>query len=470
MKKKRLISSILLLVLTGTMLTGCSQLDRVKDVIKPKEEAPKDYSAKIKKETSTNIVDESELETGNFYVMHKDKFYSLASYSTAFPDDVSDLETADTTYHAFFDLTQEENIPTMFLENDDKLVYYSEDTLLDYVSFERFRDDGYTISGYNYNILSGGQAYLSMSDGLDKTVVLDTDLYKQLSDLGVANDLLIDKVNKTKITKDYITDGILYGLKPNQECNLQAYEGTIYHNIKTTAEVHAFTNFELFKSAEYTPLKIENLYEVTIPKYFKNGYYWVNDIGMVRIITSGKSYILNDFDSFNNPILEAIEDYDGTIKLPQVYSEVSELNQYKSETPGALGYVEPESDTTTTDSEKTDTKKPVIGKTNTKYFKVTANDTSGIIYVNSDETDGNVILYTNTGKKTYAEYKTDAKRYEITLNDKDIKDTKEFVIATSGFAEKFEMSTPEGWKIENTTRDKVKDFVNNTSSKGENER
>ena len=56
MKKKRLISSILLLVLTGTMLTGCSQLDRVKDVIKPKEEAPKDYSAKIKKETSTNIV------------------------------------------------------------------------------------------------------------------------------------------------------------------------------------------------------------------------------------------------------------------------------------------------------------------------------------------------------------------------------------------------------------------------------
>ena len=191
---------------------------------------------------------------------------------------------------------------------------------------------------------------------------------------------------------------------------------------------------------------------------------------MVRIITSGKSYVLNDFDSFNNPILEAIEDYDGTIKLPQVYSEVSELNQYKSETPGALGYVEPESDTTSTDSKKTDTKKPVIGKTNTKYFKVTANDTSGTIYINSDETDGNVILYTNTGKKTYAEYKTDAKRYEITLNDKDIKDTKEFVIATSGFAEKFEMSTPEGWKIENTTRDKVKDFVNNTSSKGENER
>lgn len=473
MKKKRLISSILLLALTGIMLTGCSPLDKVKDVIKPKEEAPKDYSVKIKGETCPTSYTQDELISGNYYVVHNNKYYILPSYKTNSEEGIAEYDTADLNFHAFFDLKNEDEIPTLYVSNGDKLIYYSENTLLDNVLFARFKDEGYTIAAYDYKSMSNGNIYFDIENsdnGLDDFVVLDTDFYKQIQDMDLKHNIFIDRVSKTKVNSDYIDNGILVGLEPNKEYNLQMYEGTIYHNLKVTSEIHAFSNMEKFKTCEYTPLKAENQYEVTIPKYLKNGYYDIDGIGMIRLMMTGNSYVLDDYDSFNDPILEQKEDVDGTIIMPSVYSETESLNQYKSETPGALGYVDPESNSTSTDSTKTDTKKPSIGQTNTKYFKVTANDTSGTIYVNSDETDGNVILYTNTGKKTYAEYKTDAKRYEITLNDKDIKDTKEFVIATSGFAEKFEMSTPEGWKIENTTRDKVKDFVNNTSSKGENER
>lgn len=463
--KKRLISILLCLTISSTALTGCSfssLAQNVKETISGKEEKPKDYDETLKGESSTTTVNESELTNGEFYVVHNDKFYSIWQYSKSFDEYGSGLEKADGTRHVFFDLDQENSIPTLYLKNGDKLIYYSEDTLLDSITFERFKDDGYTIGLYGFSYLTGDKPYIDIEEnGLDKTTVPTSDLYNQLKELKIKHNLLIDKINDTKVSNDYINNGIIYGLKPNEEYNVQLYEGTIYHNIKTKADIHSFTSMEIFKSINYTPLDVENEYEIEIPSYLKTGYYFINGCGLIRLVIDGDSYKLSDKDSFNNLILETGEDDDGNIVLPKVYSECDELNIYESLTPGAIGYKEEDG---VVDKKDNNTSAPKsIDSTNTIYYKIKTDDNAGNIYFSSQNTSGNVILYCK-GKKTYATYNNDEGRYEIELTSSNLKDSTDYALAISGFDAESTVDIPSGWTIEKTTKDDVSNLVSGSES------
>lgn len=203
----------------------------------------------------------------------------------------------------------DDQIPTVTSKN--KLIYVSETTVPEKIIFERFGDYGYTI-GVSNLIPDGGDHYFfcyaeNDSDDYKYYVDMNSDA-ADLIQFETISRLYLDKVDGKRVTKENISKGgTVTGLKKGEKYICEFYTGTYYQDFELTADIHTFGSFERFVSYDFEFLH-SNCIAITIPSYFKSGYYYVNGVGIFRYVAdedlgkyNGKSYDENI--DWNDPII-----------------------------------------------------------------------------------------------------------------------------------------------------------------------
>lgn len=214
----------------------------------------------------------------------------------------------------------DESIPTV--TKNDLLIYVSSTAVPDGIIFERFADYGYSI-GLSNMIKDGGGHYYIEYAAVDKDdykyyIDMNSDA-KQLGNLEAIEKLYLDKVGNTKVKEDNVSaGGTVLGLTKDKSYVCEFYTGTYYQDFKLQANIHTFSSLERFTSFEYEFMH-SNFIGISIPDYFKSGYYYVNGVGLFRYVAdedlatyNGKAYDENI--DWNDPIIvynengEVIED------------------------------------------------------------------------------------------------------------------------------------------------------------------
>ena len=153
---------------------------------------------------------------------------------------------------------------------------------------------------------------------ISNIVAVDEDDYKfyldmnsdasQLTSLEAIEKLYLDKVGTTKVRENNVSDGgTVLGLKKDKNYVCEFYTGTYYQDFKLTANIHTFSSLERFVSYEYEFMH-SNFIVISIPDYFKSGYYFVNGVGLFRYVAdsdtgkyNGQAYDENI--DWNDPII-----------------------------------------------------------------------------------------------------------------------------------------------------------------------
>lgn len=229
----------------------------------------------------------------------------------------------------------DDSIPTV--TKDDLLIYVSSTAVPNGIIFERFADYGYSIGLSNMIKDGGGHYYIEYAtvDEDDYKYYLDMNSdASQLSSLEAIEKLYLDKVGSTKVRENNVSDGgTVLGLTKDKSYVCEFYTGTYYQDFKLTANIHTFSSLERFTSFEYEFMH-SNFIVISIPDYFKSGYYFVNGVGLFRYVASsdvatynGEAYDENI--DWNDPIIvynengEVIEDPSD----PDFLKQTTDLNK-----------------------------------------------------------------------------------------------------------------------------------------------
>jgi len=410
--KRKLILCILSLSL---LLTGCSSSrDKEENII-----IDKTPTGAVNYQTSTLGIPEDQkkfqelLTSGEYYVVHDGVYYPTYYYAK---NDIDEPEEYINPNRQFYFTTENEiNIPTLY--PGDKLVYYSTDSLLDYIIWERFYDLGYTIGITNLKEMTSGRIYLDLSDEDEENIVPASELYS-IYDLKKES-LLVDKIGGVPIDNTLVTDGLINACKKSKTYDLELYTGTEFVHYDTTANIHAFKSYELFASIEYNTLQ-EFLYEIEVPEYLPTGYYHVDGQGFIRICREPQ---YSETTNYNEQILfpevdTDAWDYDPEEYIaPKLYSTYEPLNLFKTNQEGKLGYVDPEAEVTEAEEVAEDIKQIALKEAVTKeidlYFPADR-ECKVAITSSTGETTGDISIKFDRGVN-FLDYDRINKIYEITL-------------------------------------------------------
>lgn len=294
---KKVIAILLLFCMTFS-LSGCSLFSTLSGVSASKP---------------TKFSNVNDLESGKAYVWHDEKVDNISDdlgkkldYDVFFTCITGDInfkgdelaEVYEYPRSIWVDEEKDNQIPTV--TSKDKLLYISDTQIPDSISFERFADYGYTIGVSNMVADGGGHYFIQYAE-------TDEDDYKyyidmksdasQLSEFTTITKLYLDKVGKTNVTKDNVSDGgTVLGLTKGKSYVCEFYTGTYYQDFQLKANIHSFGSFESFTSYDYEFLH-SNCIAITIPDYFVSGYYFVNGVGLFRYVAdkdaktyNGKAY------------------------------------------------------------------------------------------------------------------------------------------------------------------------------------
>ncbi len=311
---------------------------------------------------------ESLLEDGQYYIVHNGVYYPVFTDMTNEVYDDFELKDANQSRNKemmFYTLESEQNIPTLF--PGDTIVYYSTDNMLQDIFFERYYDCGITFGLRDLQRTVGGKYYIDLENSDIASVLPNTSL-SEIDTYDVPQ-VLIDKVGGIEVGDASVKDGIIMGATKGQSYDFEVYTGTNYKYLTGEANIHAFKDFELYESTNFTTLR-EHFWQITVPDYLVEGYYNINHMGMFRlckdifysdstnyneqlIYPALKNYPYDEYESYTindyYDYLMTIEDkyYDSTIKC-SLYTEDEELlngeDGYKYQTTniaGCINYVEP---------------------------------------------------------------------------------------------------------------------------------
>jgi len=369
------------LALCLTMFAGCEREQEDKEI------ADLTPTGNITTQTHRYPMTEDELVDGTFYVYHNGFYYELWNTLTSYELDEDLPSAADDTRMSFYTTETEIDIPTLFMQNGDKLIFYSESSLIDYLIWERFMDLGYTIGAYNIQTMTNGRCWVDLSEDT-YNIIQGTELY-DLYNLGVDN-VLLDKIGNVQLREEYLKLGIIHGLEKAREYELDVYAGTQYQGYIAKANIHAFSAMEMFATIEYDT-KRATIYDITIPDYFVNGYYNVMGRGIVRIVYDE---FYNENTDFNAPILLVEE---GARK--DIYSTCAELNQFKTTIPESVGYQADNVPKTEGEVIYEEFLEKIQAATVAEYDLFFPETTECTIRITSNETTGN--CYLKMGRDTY---------------------------------------------------------------------
>ena len=268
------------------------------------------------------------LESGKAYVWHhkggniEDDLEGVANEDVFFTCITGDYnfknkekeEELDYPRSIWVSSSEDADIPTV--TTGDYLIYVSDTEVPDGIIFERFADYGYTIGISNLIKDGSGHYYIDFSDTDEDDYKYFVDMNSdasQVVDLDPITRLYLDKAGDVKVREDSVSDGgTVLGLKKDKSYVCQFYTGTYYQDFKMTANIHSFSSMERFISYDYEFMH-SNFIVITIPDYFKSGYYFVNGVGLVRYVSdadaksyNGKAY--DDGIDWNDPIILYNED------------------------------------------------------------------------------------------------------------------------------------------------------------------
>lgn len=418
--KKRI---ALIIAAAMVLLSGCGRNASIAD---EGTEEMEDNVAEgiIDYETSSLGIDSNakdfleKLTDNSFYVVHDGIYYPIYTYFKN-EDAESDISsTVDEERMVFYTVENYNNVPTLF--PGDHLVYYSTDTMLDVITWERYKPLGITFGMFGLQRTTGGRYYLDFSDEDVQTVIPDgslTDLY----DLAVDN-VTIDKIGGVPVDDDVVADGIIIGATEGKNYDVEVYTGTYYKHYTVPADTFAFKAYELFKSTGCETLQ-DCFWEIDIPDYFVNGYYDINGQGIVRIMRE-QSYS-NETEFSEQLIYPDIDEFDSTrIDPVKIYSENEELNEFKqTQFPEELGYEDPDGDKAAEEIEEL-AKLPEAAKfkeANIKEYELwfpEGKQCTIEIESKSGETSGSAIVTFDTGGTTAVTYNRFDKVYTAVINGK----------------------------------------------------
>lgn len=271
----------------------------------------------------TSFKSPDELESGKAYVWHhegtkieddlkngadKNVFFTCISGDYNFKgEEVSDVSMYPRSI--WIDSSTDDKIPTV--TSKDRLIYVSKTEVPESIIFERFADYGYTIGISNMIEDAGGHYYFeyAISDEEDYKYYIDTESDAvQLTELEVVTKVYLDKVGKTKVNEDSVSDGgTVLGLTKDKQYVCEFYTGTYFQDFLLTANIHSFGSMERFVSYNYEFMH-STFIVIEIPEYFKSGYYFVNGVGLFRYVAdsdvetyNGKAY--DEAIDWNDPII-----------------------------------------------------------------------------------------------------------------------------------------------------------------------
>ena len=298
---------------------------------------------------TTTFSDVNELSSGKAYVWHheggnieddlnaktdKSVFFSCIKGNYNFKNKELE-EGVEHPRSIWISSDTDDSIPTV--TKDYLLIYVSSTAVPDGIIFERFADYGYSIGLSNMMKDGSGHYYIEYAavDEDDYKYYLDMNSdASQLSSLEAIERLYLDKVGNIKVRENNVSDGgTVLGLKKDKDYVCEFYTGTYYQDFKLTANIHTFSSLERFTSYEYEFMH-SNFIVISIPDYFKSGYYFVNGVGLFRYVAdsdeatyNGKAYDENI--DWNDPIVvynengEVIEDTSD----PDFVKQTTDLNK-----------------------------------------------------------------------------------------------------------------------------------------------
>lgn len=375
-KKKRFYLPVILL-LAGVLCTGCGIPESARVFLEDtglvNKPAPADYSH-VTGELDAEYVEFPQSE--GYYILHDGLYYGMAmpdwyddeTYAEdLYNDDVDSLQARD---HRLAMMSEYDTyIPTLYVDNGDKLIYYSDTYILDCYVLAKLWDLGYSVPITTYEETTGGYIYLMLSTENESDPYTNYMLPSAMKDMILSQPVMetedafatlrIYSVNGTEITSDYIRDGLLKGLERDVSYQFNGAFGTENFQWTAKAEYHYFMEGELYAEAEYEAA-YDGTYVIDPPPYLTSGYYLTDNGCMFRLVTSGDSYDMYNTDSaqFNTRQLGFDEEWalenggtrdeDGRVQDAEgmgvtnnrsVYSNNPQLCFYTTRVPDMLGYV-----------------------------------------------------------------------------------------------------------------------------------
>ncbi|PHU39109.1 hypothetical protein CSX00_12350 [Pseudobutyrivibrio ruminis] len=373
-------------------------------------------------ENASTGVDINSLESDEFYVLHNGVYYPAwgANANYEQKEEPSDYVPADpSTRQLYYSEEEEKNIPTLYLEKGDKLIYYKDTDAVDYITFERYQDLGYTVPIYNIHATTGDTRYYIDLDEEMGCILPGSSLENIEKDVIEGQNITLSNLGRLDITKDIIrssielegTDStgsayeeidlkskILKGCVKDETYDLEVYDGTNYLHYLATCNMHAFEQYEIYKSTDVTPLRA-SAWEVDIPDYFVTGYYRLfakcigssSYTGLVRIVVGMDSYDNDDAESFNKPLLILDDGHRDIAK--GAYSETEDLNSWSSTTAAqeSLGYI---TDEDTVDKTQVATNQSTLKEVSMQTYNLTLMENENCtIKINPSEIDASGDVY-----------------------------------------------------------------------------
>lgn len=273
--KKRYIQALALCLVTTVFLSGCSNPFAKKK--NPEEENPVSYQL-------TPVTKEN-LEEGMFYAKVDDQFYKVHMGETNIKDDNRIAKKEDSSRVIAF--TKDDSlIPTIY--KDDSLVYYSQSQISEF-TWERMKDNGYSIGYFNLKDDSNGKVKYTIGESGYAHASSLASTFSQIPVQSETSLILIDRVGGSAITPANLTDaGSISGLKVDSPANIDLYLGTQHFEIPATVDTHILSSMELYQTNEFA-LNKDGYAEVKIPDYFLSGYYFINGIGVFKYVANDRA-------------------------------------------------------------------------------------------------------------------------------------------------------------------------------------
>ena len=267
---------------------------------------------------NSSVTSIEDLEDGCFYVWHNESANDITEdLEGTFAEDTFKLcpsgeinwdKNEFIAHTLWFNSNNDVDIPTLY--QGDSLVYISSSTVpFKGITWERFSDYGYSIGVANLVGDESGHYRIENQDGKGYIGYLskNSDAYT-VNDFTDISYLFLDKIGKVPIRDNNVSDGgTVLGLSKDQKYICEWYTGTYYQDYEMTASVRPFCFLETFTTYDYEFLH-SNCIEIVIPEWFKTGYYYIQNVGFFRYVSSEESGLYNKepYDEnidWNDPII-----------------------------------------------------------------------------------------------------------------------------------------------------------------------
>ncbi len=208
----------------------------------------------------------------------------------------------------WFEDGADQDVPTVTAK--DAILYVSQTTIPETITFERFADNGYSIGVAGMQMDKGGHFYIPYIENRDDAYKYYIDMKSGASVLsgfeGIER-LYFDKAGSITVSENSAPNGCVR-MQKDKSYDCQFYTGTFYQDFTLKADVRTFTSFEWFESYEYDFLHA-NCIKLKIPEYLKSGYYLVLGKGLIRYVSPEDEGRYNGgaFDetiNWNDPIIQ----------------------------------------------------------------------------------------------------------------------------------------------------------------------